>query len=88
MIFSIIYSITIHYFIIIGVFDNGIPGYWYKLPDNVFDTPDQNPAQACYCDPKVKTCLPKGLSDITPCYYSKYSHDLKKNYKIILYLIL
>ncbi|KAK6633875.1 hypothetical protein RUM44_004482 [Polyplax serrata] len=52
-----------------GIAKNGIPAYWYKLPENVFDTPETNPAQACYCTPN-STCLPKGLSDITPCYYN------------------
>lgn len=55
----------------LGVFKNGVPAFWYKLPDDVFETPDKNPAQACYCNPKERACLPKGLSDITPCYYSK-----------------
>lgn len=55
----------------LGVFKNGVPAFWYKLPDDVFETPDKNPAQACYCNPKERKCLPKGLSDITPCYYSK-----------------
>ncbi|EEB19340.1 protein croquemort, putative [Pediculus humanus corporis] len=53
-----------------GIAKNGIPAYWYKLPEDVFDTPEVNPAQACYCNPNTTKCLPKGLSDITPCYYN------------------
>lgn len=49
--------------------DDGIPGYRYSLPDNVFDQPHENPDNECYCR-KMKQCLKKGLSDITPCYYN------------------
>lgn len=47
----------------------GLPGYLYKLADNFADPPDQNPDNECYCR-KMKTCLKKGLSDLTPCYYN------------------
>lgn len=49
--------------------ENGIPGYLYSLADDFADPPDQNPDNECYCR-KMKTCLKKGLSDITPCYYN------------------
>lgn len=49
--------------------DRGIPIYIYKMADNAFDSPDQNADNACYCDQKAKTCLPSGLSDISPCYF-------------------
>lgn len=47
----------------------GIPGYFYTLSDNVFDPPDSNPDNECYCR-NLKKCLKKGLSNLTPCYYN------------------
>lgn len=52
--------------------DNGIPGYLFTLMDNFADLPDQNPDNECFCR-KLKTCMKKGLSNTTPCYYSTYS---------------
>lgn len=52
------------------IMDNGLDGYLYSMSDDFLDTPEQNPNNACYCQ-KKKQCLKKGLSDITPCYYSK-----------------
>lgn len=54
-----------------GVTNEGFPAYWFHLPDNVFDSPDRNPENACYCRPNVAPCLLSGLADLTPCYYSK-----------------
>ncbi|XP_011870818.1 PREDICTED: scavenger receptor class B member 1-like isoform X2 [Vollenhovia emeryi] len=48
---------------------NGIPGYLYTLADDFADPPDLNPDNECYCR-KMKTCLKKGLSDLSPCYYN------------------
>lgn len=48
--------------------ENGIPGYLYTLTDDFADPPDQNPDNECYC--RKKTCLKKGLIDLTPCYYN------------------
>lgn len=53
--------------------DNGLSGYRYVLT-NFADPPDQNPDNECYCR-KMKTCLKKGLSDLTPCYYSMYYNN-------------
>ncbi|KYM93627.1 Scavenger receptor class B member 1 [Cyphomyrmex costatus] len=49
--------------------DNGLPGYLYTLTDDFADPPDQNPDNECFCR-KMKTCLKKGLVDVTPCYYN------------------
>ncbi|KAL0130667.1 hypothetical protein PUN28_002352 [Cardiocondyla obscurior] len=49
--------------------DNGLPGYLYTLRNDFADPPDLNPDNECYCR-KMKTCLKKGLSDVTPCYYN------------------
>lgn len=52
------------------IMDNGLDGYLYSMSDDFLDTSEENPNNACYCQ-KKKQCLKKGLSDITPCYYSK-----------------
>jgi len=54
-----------------GVSNEGFPAYWYHLPDNIFDSPDRNPENTCYCHPNVAPCLLSGLADLTPCYYGK-----------------
>ncbi|XP_034234473.1 scavenger receptor class B member 1-like [Thrips palmi] len=46
-----------------------VPAYWYTLGDDIFETADVNPDNSCYCRPEVAPCLPRGLSDLTPCYY-------------------
>lgn len=48
---------------------SGLTGWEYTLSDNFLDPPDMNPENECYCR-KMKKCLRKGLSDLTPCYYS------------------
>lgn len=53
-----------------GVTNAGFPAYWFRVPDNVFDSPDRNPENACYCRPDVAPCLLSGLADMTSCYYS------------------
>lgn len=52
-----------------GPTDDNVPAYWYTLGEDVFETPDRNPDNGCYCRPEVARCLPRGLSDLTPCYY-------------------
>ncbi|XP_076687354.1 scavenger receptor class B member 1 [Andrena cerasifolii] len=49
--------------------ENGFEGYLYSMPDNFLDPPDQNPDNACYCK-QLDQCPKKGLSDMTPCYYT------------------
>lgn len=46
--------------------------YVYEIADNAFETPENNKDNACYCSQREGTCLPSGLSDISPCYYRKY----------------
>lgn len=48
--------------------ENGVPGYMYTLADDFADPGDQNPDNECFC--RKKTCLKKGLVDLTPCYYN------------------
>lgn len=53
------------------VIASGLRGWEYSLSDDFLDTPDKNPDNECYCR-KMDTCLKKGLSDLTPCYYSTF----------------
>ncbi|CRK92365.1 CLUMA_CG005909, isoform A [Clunio marinus] len=47
----------------------GIEGYWFKLSDNAFHDSIDDPETSCYCS-KEKTCMKRGLGNITPCYYN------------------
>lgn len=47
------------------VTNSGLNGYLYSMPDDFLDP--SNPDNTCYCK---KKCLKKGLSDMTPCYYT------------------
>lgn len=58
-----------------SVLHEGIAAYRYGLAENSFDPPDMNPENQCFCKKNTK-CLKKGLSEITPCYYSKFSFNL------------
>ncbi|XP_072758180.1 scavenger receptor class B member 1 [Anoplolepis gracilipes] len=49
--------------------ESGLSGYLYALTEDFAYPPDQNPDNECYCR-KMKTCMKKGLSNITPCYYN------------------
>lgn len=62
------------------VVSSGLRGYEYSLSDNFLDTPDNNPDNECYCR-KMSKCLKKGLSDLTPCYYSQYEFIYSNIYK-------
>lgn len=53
----------------------GVNAYWFKLADNAFDDTLEDPDTMCYCS-KDKTCMKRGLGNITPCYYSKISNDV------------
>jgi scavenger receptor class B, member 1 len=60
--------------------EDGLPGYLYTLADDFADPGDQNPNNECFC--RKKTCMKKGLIDITPCYYSTYLIKLNKKRQI------
>ncbi|KAL1139376.1 hypothetical protein AAG570_006360, partial [Ranatra chinensis] len=49
------------------VTDKGFPMYLYTLREDAFDT--SSPDNACFCRHNTEPCLPKGLSDMAPCYY-------------------
>lgn len=48
----------------------GIDAWWFQLSDNAFDDSLDDPESMCYCS-EDKTCMKRGLGNITPCYYSK-----------------
>lgn len=48
----------------------GIEAYWFKLSENAFDDSLDDPETMCFCN-KDRTCMKRGLGNITPCYYSK-----------------
>lgn len=49
--------------------ESGLDGYLYTVADDFLDSPKENPDNECYCRNKPK-CMKKGLSDMTPCYYT------------------
>ncbi|XP_029040309.1 scavenger receptor class B member 1 [Osmia bicornis bicornis] len=48
--------------------ESGLEGYLYTVASDFLDPPDLNPINECYC--RNRKCLKRGLSDMTPCYYS------------------
>ncbi|XP_044735258.1 scavenger receptor class B member 1-like [Chrysoperla carnea] len=50
-----------------GKSPDGLQAYFFKMREDAFDTPINNHDNECYC--RHGRCLPRGLSDITPCYY-------------------
>lgn len=44
-----------------------IPAYRYVLPFNVFDRPEIDPANQCYCNLDSGECSPQGVFNSTPC---------------------
>lgn len=52
----------------------GLDANFFKLTDNAFDDSVDDPNSSCYCS-QEKTCMKKGLGNITPCYYRKNSNN-------------
>ncbi|XP_031630052.1 lysosome membrane protein 2 isoform X2 [Contarinia nasturtii] len=59
---------------------NGVPAYRYIAPRNVFDNPDKNPENSCYCDIGSGQCAPSGVFNATLCFsapiYTSFPHFL------------
>lgn len=51
----------------------GIPALKYKLEDNTFDNGEVNKKNKCFCT--LGRCLPRGLFDISSCYYGNVSYS-------------
>ncbi|XP_055588278.1 scavenger receptor class B member 1 [Uranotaenia lowii] len=47
---------------------DGIKAYWFAIQDNAFESSTDDPYTACYC--RNGQCLPKGLGDLSPCWYN------------------
>ncbi|XP_055628673.1 protein croquemort [Toxorhynchites rutilus septentrionalis] len=50
-----------------GVHD-GIKAYWFSIQSNAFESSTDDPYTSCYC--RNGQCLPKGLGDLSPCWYN------------------
>ncbi|XP_062536111.1 scavenger receptor class B member 1 isoform X2 [Armigeres subalbatus] len=47
---------------------DGIKAYWFSIQENAFESSLEDPYTACYC--RNGHCLPKGLGDLSPCWYN------------------
>ncbi|KAG5876516.1 hypothetical protein JTB14_015442 [Gonioctena quinquepunctata] len=47
---------------------NDVPAYRFKPPKNVFDNPEENPDNACFC-PQGPPCAPSGFFNVSLCQY-------------------
>ncbi|PNF27495.1 hypothetical protein B7P43_G04284 [Cryptotermes secundus] len=48
---------------------NGIEAGIYTPPEDIFDLPERQPDNKCYCGENDKTCPAKGLQNIAPCQF-------------------
>jgi len=74
-----------------------LPAFWYTLGEEAFERAEKNPENSCFCQPEIAPCLPKGLGDLTPCYYGecryenvvfRYGENMKLAFQDILALLL
>ncbi|XP_019554001.1 scavenger receptor class B member 1 [Aedes albopictus] len=47
---------------------DGIKAYWFSIQENAFESSVDDPYTSCYC--RNGNCLPKGLGDLSPCWYN------------------
>ncbi|XP_035775238.1 scavenger receptor class B member 1-like isoform X1 [Anopheles albimanus] len=47
---------------------DGIKAYWFSIQENAFESSLDDPYTSCYC--RNNQCLPKGLGDLSPCWYN------------------
>lgn len=45
--------------------------YKYVLPDTVFDSPESNPENQCFCNMETGSCAPQGLFNCSLCVLGK-----------------
>lgn len=50
---------------------NGIEAGIYLPPEDIFDLPEKQPDNKCYCGENNETCPAKGLQNIAPCQFGK-----------------
>ncbi|KAK7866496.1 hypothetical protein R5R35_014360 [Gryllus longicercus] len=48
---------------------DGIPTLRFQPPRDVFAHPDENPDNACFCDPARAVCPPSGVFNVSPCVF-------------------
>ncbi|KAF2880151.1 hypothetical protein ILUMI_26014 [Ignelater luminosus] len=53
----------------VKIINGKISAYKYVLPDTVFDRPEIDPENQCYCDMDSGNCSPQGVFNATPCAY-------------------
>ncbi|GJQ75366.1 hypothetical protein Trydic_g23543 [Trypoxylus dichotomus] len=51
----------------VQIINNTIPAYRYAMPESVFDSPDKEPSNECYCDHSSGACAPQGFYNATSC---------------------
>jgi len=51
------------------IVSNGVPGFRFVPPDDVFSPPDENPDNECYCNNK-ECNVPRGLFNMTACSFA------------------
>lgn len=65
---------------------SGVPAWRYKAPKNVFDSPDKNQANECYCDIGSGKCPLSGVFNATLCFdapiYASFPHFLYGDEKL------
>lgn len=65
---------------------DGIKAYWFAIQENAFESSLDDPSTSCYC--RNGKCLPKGLGDISPCWYSKYLGCLLCQFQLFIVVFL
>lgn len=48
----------------------GMDAVQYQMDPNIFDSDLDNVNSSCFC--KNNQCLPRGIGNVSPCYYSEY----------------
>jgi len=53
----------------VKILNGKVSAYRYVVPDSVFDRPELDPENQCYCDMDSGDCSPQGVFNATPCAY-------------------
>lgn len=66
---------------------NGIEAGIYTPPEDIFDLPERQPDNKCYCGENDNTCPAKGLQNIAPCQFGKF-HLIVLDWLVVFLIIL
>lgn len=66
---------------------NGIEAGIYTPPEDIFDLPERQPDNKCYCGENDKTCPAKGLQNVAPCQFGKF-HLIVLNWLVVCLIYL